>query len=130
MARTPLHSATSRDHPSRDRRPGSTPPSIYADHFTPDELARIIGALDDPTGDLTGAIQATHIILDRILNRLNDETDPDRWIALSRTWGDTTHRLASLMRTNRVLTDEAADSLAGHIAAALDEVAAALGTDL
>jgi len=34
------------------------------------------------------------------------------------------------MRTQRILSEQSADTLAGHIAAALDEVAAALGANI
>lgn len=131
MARATPPRTNRGDPESRSRRPSRDHTAgIYADRFTDAELSRIIAALDDPTADLTGAIQATHVILDRILARMDGEQDPDRWISLARTWGDTTNRLAGLMRTHRILTDQAADTLAGHIAAALDEVAAALHTTL
>ena len=128
MARATPHRPGSGDDPRRGSRPRRNSP--YASHYSDDELCRIIAALDDPGGDLSGAIEATHIILDRILARLNEETDPDRWIQLARTWGDTTTRLATIMRTQRILSQESADTLAGHIAAALDEVASALGAHL
>jgi len=128
MARATPHRPGSGDNPRRSSRPRSHSP--YSSHYTDDELCRIIAALDDPGADLTGAIEATHIILDRILTRLDTETDPDRWIQLARTWGDTTTRLATIMRTQRILSEQSADTLAGHIAAALDEVAAALGANL
>ena len=128
MARPALPGPRGRDHQSRSSRPRRD--SVYATHYTDDELCRIISALDDPTYDLTGAIEATHVILDRILARMDSEQDPDRWANLARLWGDTTTRLATIMRTQRILSQESADTLAGHIAAALDEVAAALGANL
>ena len=128
MARATPHRPGSGDNPRRGSRPRSHSP--YSSHYTDDELCRIIAALDDPGSDLSGAIEATHVILDRILTRLDTETDPDRWIQLARTWGDTTTRLATIMRTQRILSEQSADTLAGHIAAALDEVAAALGANL
>ena len=128
MARATPHRPGSGDDPRRGSRPRRNSP--YASHYTDDELCRIIAALDDPGGDLSGAIEATHIILDRILSRIDSETDPDRWARLVSLWGDTTTRLATIMRTQRILSQESADTLAGHIAAALDEVAAALGANL
>ena len=128
MARATPHRQSAGDDPRRGSRPRRG--SVYASHYTDDELCRIIAALDDPGADLTGAIEATHVILDRILARLDTETDPDRWTRLVQIWGDTTTRLATIMRTQRILSQESADTLAGHIAAALDEVAAALGANL
>jgi len=128
MARATPHRQSDRDATRRDSRPRRD--SIYASHYTDDELCRIIAALDDPGADLSGAIEATHVILDRILARLDTETDPDRWTRLVQVWGDTTTRLASIMRTQRILSEQSADTLAGHIAAALDEVASALGAHL
>jgi len=128
MARATPHRPGSGDNPRRGSRPRSHSP--YASHYTDDELCRIIAALDDPGSDLSGAIEATHVILDRILSRIDSETDPDRWTRLVQIWGDTTTRLATIMRTQRILSEQSADSLAGHIAAALDEVAAALGANL
>jgi len=127
MARATPHRQSNRDDPRRDSRPRRN--SVYAKHYTEDELRRIIAALDNDS-DLSGAIEATQVILDRILTRLDTETDPDRWIQLARTWSDTTTRLATIMRTQRILSEQSADTLAGHIAAALDEVAAALGANL
>ena len=128
MARATPHRPGSGDNPRRGSRPRSHSP--YASHYTDDELCRIIAALDDPGSDLSGAIEATHVILDRILSRIDSETDPDRWTRLVQIWGDTTTRLATIMRTQRILSQESADTLAGHIAAALDEVAAALGANI
>ena len=128
MARATPHRPGTRDDPRRGSRPRRN--SAYASHYTDDELCRIIAALDDPGSDLSGAIEATHVILDRILSRIDSETDPDRWTRLVQIWGDTTTRLATIMRTQRILSQESADTLAGHIAAALDEVAAALGANL
>jgi len=128
MARATPHRPGSGDNPCRSSRPRSHSP--YSSHYTDDELCRIIAALDDPGSDLSGAIEATHVILDRILARIDSETDPDRWTRLVQVWGDTTTRLATIMRTQRILSEQSADSLAGHIAAALDEVAAALGANL
>jgi DNA-binding transcriptional regulator YbjK len=128
MARATPHSRVNRDATRRGSRPRRN--SAYASHYTDDELCRIIAALDDPGSDLSGAIEATHVILDRILARIDSETDPDRWTRLVQVWGDTTTRLASIMRTQRILSEQSADTLAGHIAAALDEVAAALGANL
>ena len=128
MARATPHSRVNRDATRRGSRPRSHSP--YSSHYTDDELCRIIAALDDPGSDLSGAIEATHVILDRILSRIDSETDPDRWTRLVQIWGDTTTRLATIMRTQRILSEQSADTLAGHIAAALDEVAAALGANL
>ena len=128
MARATPHRPGSGDNPRRGSRPRRN--SAYASHYTDDELCRIIAALDDPGADLSGAIEATHVILDRILSRIDSETDPDRWTRLVQIWGDTTTRLATIMRTQRILSEQSADTLAGHIAAALDEVAAALGANL
>ena len=128
MARATPHRQSAGDDPRRGSRPRRN--SAYASHYTDDELCRIIAALDDPGSDLSGAIEATHVILDRILARIDSETDPDRWTRLVQVWGDTTTRLASIMRTQRILSEQSADTLAGHNAAALDEVAAALGANI
>ena len=128
MARATPHRPGTRDDPRRSSRPRRNSP--YASHYSDDELCRIIAAIDDPGADLSGAIEATHVILDRILSRIDSETDPDRWTRLVQIWGDTTTRLATIMRTQRILSEQSADTLAGHIAAALDEVAAALGANL
>ena len=128
MARATPRRPNDRDDPRRGSRPRRNSP--YASHYSDDELCRIIAAIDDPGADLSGAIEATHVILDRILSRIDSETDPDRWTRLVQIWGDTTTRLATIMRTQRILSEQSADTLAGHIAAALEEVAAALGANL
>lgn len=99
---------------------------IYAHHFTPSELDRIISQLDGEEGGLASTIAATHVILDRILSRMDNETDTHTWITLTRAWSDVSGRLASLIRTHHVISGDAGDTIAAAISAALDQVAAAL----
>jgi hypothetical protein len=105
--------------------------NLFADHFTDDELNRIIAQLADPAARLDSAIEATYVLLDRIIGQMSPgENDPDAFVKLIRAHNDTTGRIATLLRSRQVIGGGAADTLTGHIAAALDQLADQLHVDL
>jgi hypothetical protein len=118
---------------SRDARKTSAAPSgnLYAIHFNDDELARIIAQLTDPAARLDSAIEATYVLLDRIIGQINpQDEDADAFLKLVRAHNETTGRIATLLRSRQVINGEGADSLTGHIAAALDQLAEQLHAEL
>jgi hypothetical protein len=78
--------------------------------------------------------------LDRKIQHLSDyiyrrlqETDgltPEQYAVLLSLYGQLVSRLGRLMRDQRALSGQAADSIAGALAQALDELSTELGTDL
>ena len=109
----------------------TTTGDFYTVHYTDDELGRIIAQLADPSARLDSAIEATYVLLDRILARVGPgEEDPDAFLKLVRAHNDTTGRIATLLRSRAVLQGDVSDSLTGHIAAALDQLAEQLHVEL
>jgi hypothetical protein len=105
--------------------------NLYAAHFTDDELARIIAQLTDPAARLDSAIEATYVLLDRIIRQIDpQDEDADAFLKLVRAHNETTGRIATLLRSRQVINGEGADSLTGHIAAALDQLAEQLHAEL
>ena len=110
--------------------------SIYSRHYTSDELDRIISALTDPATPVTAAIEATAVMLDRIIARLSSQTSTDdaeattAFIELAHLHNETTGRLASLARNRAILSGDTADTITGHIGALLDALATELSTPL
>jgi hypothetical protein len=105
--------------------------NLYAAHFTDDELNRIIAQLADPAARLDSAIEATYVLLDRIIRQINpQDEDPDAFLKLVRAHNETTGRIAVLLRSRQVINGEGTDSLTGHIAAALDQLAEQLHVEI
>jgi hypothetical protein len=118
--------------------------SLYATHFSNDELERILTALADPTIGLDGTIDATYVLLDRIIGRLTQASEcedenaesedegarDDVFLKLVNAHNQTTRQIASLLRSRQVLSRSTADSLTGHVAAALDQLAEQLQVQL
>ena len=110
--------------------------SIYSRHYTSDELDRIISALTDPATPVTAAIEATAVMLDRIIARLSSQTSTDdaeataAFIELAHLHNETTGRIAALTRSRAILSGDAADTLAGHVSALLDDISEVFHTQL
>lgn len=101
---------------------------IYSRHFTDDEIERIIKPFRSPdTNALDVAIEASFVLLDRTIARLSARgLDTEAFTRLASVHNETTGRIAHLVRTQRLVNANAADSLAGHIGAVLDELNEAL----
>ena len=114
----------------------ATQHSIYSRHYTSDELDRIISALTDPATPVTAAIEATAVMLDRIIARLSSQTNIDdaeataAFIELAHLHNETTGRIAALTRSRAILSGDAADTLAGHVSALLDDISEVFHTQL
>jgi hypothetical protein len=109
----------------------ATNDNLFASHFSDDELARIIAQLSDPAARLDSAIEATYVLLDRIIGKIDPQgEDADAFLKLVRAHNETAGRIATLLRSRQVLNGEGADSLTGHIAAALDQLAEQLHVEL
>lgn len=104
--------------------------AVYRRHFSDDEIARIVEGITNPAAGLSAAIEATYVLLDRIIAKLGRQRDLDAYLRLVSAHNETTGRIAHLLRTHHLITAEAADSLAGHIAGVLDQLAEHLHADL
>jgi hypothetical protein len=127
----PKRAAANIDPPA-DRARGAQPGNgnaaktgIYSAHFSDDELQRILAGITDPASGVTAALEATYVLLDRIIARVSQDpqTDPEIFLSLVKAHNETTGRIASLLRSHQVISGDAADTLTGHIAAALDQLA-------
>jgi len=122
--------ATSRRGAQSDNT-NATRHGVYSRHFTDDELNRIIAPLLTGQPSLTPEIEATRVLFDRSLARLNAAgLETADFIALSQLNLQTSGRIAMLLRNHTVITGEAHDNLAGHVADALTELSAILNTEL
>jgi hypothetical protein len=107
--------------------------TFYGDTFTPEELALMAAFVSDPTLD-------DELWMQRVLNhrlfRFTGDAPSDESISLqllvkvAEALARGTGRVARLLRDKRALSGEAADGIAGAIAAALDELTSELGIDL
>ncbi|MDA8113676.1 MAG: hypothetical protein M0Z43_02970 [Acidithiobacillus sp.] len=105
---------------------------VYSAHFTDDELRRIIEQINDPTSGIDAATQATYVLLDRIIARVSTKAgiDEEIFLKLVAAHNETTGRIAALARSRQVVSSDAAQSLTGNIAAALDSLAELLHVEV
>ena len=138
----PRHESTARPNRTTSRSACAGEHGIYATHFTRDEAQRILAAVAEPNDGLDASIDATYVLLDRIIGRLTPDEGPteglgeglgegeEAFLKLVAAHNQTTGRIANLLRARKIVKDANADSLTGHIAAALDELAERLHVDL
>jgi hypothetical protein len=104
--------------------------SFYSDQFTAEELALVTVFIEDVTLD-------DEIWMQRVFNRrlvavtqTADDVPLETLVKVAEALARGTGRVARLLRDKRALSGEAADGIAGAIAAALDELATELGEQL
>ena len=115
-------------------KPGRAPAdTFYSDLFSPEELALVAAFVSDPT--LDDEIWLQRVLNHRLFHYL-DDSEPGAplevatLVKVAEALGAGTTRVARLLRDRRALSGEAADGLAGAIAAALDELTTDLGIKL
>ncbi len=97
-------------------------PGFYGELFTSQEILDMARYAEDP--DLDDEIGILKVLIRRVVEA---EENPSKSLALiTRAVGQLTRSL----KARRALSGEAADGLAGAIAAALDEIGNELGLDL
>jgi len=113
------------------RAPNNT---FYSDTYTLDELALIALFVTDPTPDDELWLQR---VFNRRLAQRANVTHPDgqpitlsELLKVAEALARGTGRVARLLRDKRALSGDAADGIAGAIAAALDELTSELGLEL
>lgn len=102
---------------------------LYAERFSKRELELIgeFAAAED--GSLTDEIVVLRFLLHRAVGLLVKRRGFDDQMAGLDLVGDAASKLAQLLRVQRVLRGEGADSLAGALAVALHEISEELGLD-
>lgn len=126
--------APSAPPPAYDRPANSRTHGFYSAHFTPDELALIAEFVSDPT--LDDEIWMQRVLNRRLLAHVSDNDGGAQAVPLetlvkvAEALAAGTGRVARLLRDKRALSGEAADGIAGAIAAALDELSTELGVEL
>jgi hypothetical protein len=114
--------------------------SAYTRHYSDAEIESVLEPLADTTTGLDAAIDATYLLLDRIIAQIgaasagdsnaDDHSDDGTFLKLVKAHNETTSRLAVLARARCVVSGDAATSLAANIAAALDQIGEALNVEL
>jgi len=92
---------------------------LYAHTFTPEERAEIARQLASPQRTLEAEVAVMRVMIRRVMERIGAD-DPLRALPLIRQGVDA---ICRALRTERVLSGEGADSLAGAFAVAVGEIA-------
>jgi hypothetical protein len=99
---------------------------IYSTHYTDAEITRIIESAFSGELTLIDEIGLTRVVLDRCLARHQD-ADPDQFSNYAKILLEGAGRVGNLMRQQKVLSGEAADSLLDSIASAIEQARDLLG---
>lgn len=110
----PASRASSRHHSGDGNLTG-----LYAHTFTPEERAEIARQLASPQRTLEAEVAVMRVMIRRVMERIGED-DPLRALPLIRQGVDA---ICRALRTERVLSGEGADSLAGAFAVAVREIA-------
>ncbi len=109
---------------------GSTPGQwgFYGTTYTPAEIADLVSQTSP--NDLQDEITAARVAIRRLLQQFQPEMDPVEYGKLARLVFTGANSVARLLRTQRVLSGDSADGIAGAIGRALDELSNEIGIDL
>jgi len=110
------------DRSQRDQS-GNPSSSFYASLFTEQELADIGRQLQPPHRSTAMEVAVMRVMIRRVMDSIGT-TDPAKALPLIRQGVDAVCRA---LRTERLLTGEASDSLASAFAVALREIGEELG---
>ena len=101
---------------------------FYSSTYTLEELADLVShALDDSLDD---ELSATRVAVRRVIEQLHAELPAEEYARLASLVFTGANTVARLLRTQRVLSGDSADSISGAIAVALDELASEWNIDL
>ena len=101
---------------------------FYSSTYTVEELADLVShAIDDSLDD---ELSATRVAVRRVLEQLHGELPAEEYSRLASLIFTGANTIARLLRTQRVLSGDSADSISGAIAVALDELANEWNVDL
>lgn len=108
------------------QRTGQTPTGgLYKKLFTAEEWEQIGKQLESAQRSLDEEVSLMRIMIRRVMERVGQQ-DPDKALPLVRQAMDA---ICRALRTERVLSGEASDSLAAALGRALNEIGEELGLD-
>ena len=94
---------------------------FYSSTYTVEELADLVSlALD---GSLDDELSASRVAIRRVIEQLHNELPPEEYAKLAALVFTGVNTIARLLRTQRVLSGDSADSISGALSIALDEIA-------
>jgi hypothetical protein len=106
-----------------DQNEDASGKSFYADAFEEGELEDLARQLGSAQRSTESEVEVMRVLIRRVMERIGAE-DPVKALPLIRQGVDA---ICRALRTERVLTGEAADSLAAAFATALNEIGEELG---
>jgi hypothetical protein len=101
---------------------------LYSHFFHPDDLEALAAVSAD--SGLDDEIALTRVAIRRLAEYIENAGTTDEAISLAQALFAGAGRVAGLLKTQRSLTGQAADGIAGAIGQALDELGAEWGTQL
>lgn len=101
---------------------------IYGRFYTVEEIADLVASAMD--ADVTDELAAARVGARRALARLEEELSLKDFVSVLRAFNESLTVVARLVRTQRAITGESGDGIAGAIAQALDEIGTELGIEL
>lgn len=101
---------------------------LYGRYFREDDVQAL--AVVASKSGLDDEIALTRVAIRRLAERIEEVGDADGVIALSSALFAGAGRVAALLKTQRAISGEAADGIAGAIAQALDELSIEWGATL
>ena len=107
------------------KRPNSGLRGFYARAFNAEELEEIARQMASPDRSTEMEVAIMRVMIRRVMERMGEE-DPLRALPVIRQGVDA---ICRALRTQRVLSGEAADSLSAAFAVALREIGEELGID-
>ncbi len=109
---------------------GERPPHLYHDHFSDEELSRLLAVLSDPP--LGDELAVTRLTLARLLGQLNADPSPaaGQVLNVAPLVFEGARTVGRLLRDQRAISGETADKLAGVVAQVLAELGEELGLPL
>jgi len=123
--------STSKNKRSRGGQPTNNNAArhgFYSPHFSEPELDLILQFCADPT--LDDEIIMQRVANFRLVESLSQETEGEIKVRMFEALSTGLGRVAKLLRDKRALSGDAADGIAGAIAAALDELKTEIGLDV
>jgi len=106
-----------------DGTPQAALHSFYASAFSAEELSEIARQLESPQRSTEMEVAVMRVMIRRVMERIGEE-DPLKALPLIRQGVDA---ICRALRTERVLSGEASDSLSAAFAVALREIGEELG---
>jgi len=113
-----------------EKRPSPPTANFYDALFTPEEIADLIAQAIKDSKPLVDEIGIVRVTTRRVMEGLHQELEPSEYVKIARQVISGAESIARLLRSQRVITGETADSIAGVIGQALELFGEEIGLDL